>query len=177
MASLDILCFNHFNLKNKILKIEYTKIFRGPSKALKNISWPINICLKYLMGPTKTLLPPSYILNVLSLNGKIVAVWCFTPTSLLFYNVSKDFFHFKKFSLKWVNMTKTFRLNYTLNVSCFWKLPLILLKMLSRGFLKNVMSTESFSVAPDAVSINIFQGDYSKLMHSNKCNGTAIQSI
>ena len=37
MASLDILCFNHFNLKNKIMKIEQKKMFRGPSKILKNI--------------------------------------------------------------------------------------------------------------------------------------------
>ena len=58
MASLDILCFNPFNLKNKIMKIEHKKIFRGPSKILKNISLPINICLKYFMTPTKTLRPP-----------------------------------------------------------------------------------------------------------------------
>ena len=69
MASLDILCFNPFNLKNKIMKIELRKIFCGPSKILKNISWPINICLKYFMAPTKTLRPPSYILNVQSLNA------------------------------------------------------------------------------------------------------------
>ena len=64
MASLDILCFNHFKLKIKIMKIEHKKIFRGPSKILRNISWPINICLKYFMTPTKTLHlhPPSYIL-------------------------------------------------------------------------------------------------------------------
>ena len=68
MASLDILCFNPFNLKNKIMKIEHKKIFRGPSKVLKNISWPINICLKYFMTSTKTLRPPSYILNLRSLN-------------------------------------------------------------------------------------------------------------
>ena len=68
MASSDILCFNPFNLKNKIMKIEHKKIFCGPSKILKNISWPINICLKYFMDPTKTLRPPSYILNVRSLN-------------------------------------------------------------------------------------------------------------
>ena len=64
MASLDILCFNPFNLKNKIMKIEHKKIFRGSSKCLKNTSWPINICLKCLMAPTKALQPPSYILNV-----------------------------------------------------------------------------------------------------------------
>ena len=55
MVSLDIFCLNPFNLKNKIKKIEHRKIFRGPSKILKNISWPINICLKYFMAPTKTL--------------------------------------------------------------------------------------------------------------------------
>ena len=68
MASLDILYFNPLNLKNKIMKIEHRKIFCGPSKVLKNISWPINICLKYFMAPTKTLRLPSYILNVRSLS-------------------------------------------------------------------------------------------------------------
>ena len=58
MANLDILCSNSLNLKNKIRKIEHEKIFCGPSKILKNISWPINICLKYFMTPTKTLRPP-----------------------------------------------------------------------------------------------------------------------
>ena len=57
MGSLDILCFNSFNLKNKIVKIERKKIFGGPSKVLKNISWP----------PQKPSGPPSYILNVQSL--------------------------------------------------------------------------------------------------------------
>ena len=71
MTGLDILCFNPFNLKNKIMKIEHKKIFCGPSKILKNISWPINICLKYFMAPTKTIRLPSlpfpYILNVRAL--------------------------------------------------------------------------------------------------------------
>ena len=77
MASLDILCSNSRNLKNKITKREHKKIFFGPSKILKNISWPISICLKYFMTPTKTLptpprhthttTPSSYILNVRSL--------------------------------------------------------------------------------------------------------------
>ena len=58
MASLDISCFNPFNLKNKIMEIEHKKIFRGPSKILKNILWPINICLKYFKAPTETLRPP-----------------------------------------------------------------------------------------------------------------------
>ena len=68
MANLDILCFNPFNSKNKIMKIEHTKIFRDPSKILKNVSWPITICLKYFMAPHKKPSgPPSYILNVWSL--------------------------------------------------------------------------------------------------------------
>ena len=37
MARLDILCFNTFNLKNKIMKIVHKKISRGPSKILKDI--------------------------------------------------------------------------------------------------------------------------------------------
>ena len=73
MASLDILCSNHFNLKkkNKTTKMEHKKIFCEPSKILKNISWPINICLKYFMTPTKTLRSLSYILNVPPFNGLI----------------------------------------------------------------------------------------------------------
>ena len=77
MASLDILCYNPFNLKNKIMKIEHKKILRSPSEILKNISWPINICLKCFMAPTKNLCrppplsPPSYVLNVRSLNSHL----------------------------------------------------------------------------------------------------------
>ena len=59
MVGLDILCFDHFNLKNNVMKIEHKKIFCGPSKVLKNISWPINICLKYFMTPAKTFRPPA----------------------------------------------------------------------------------------------------------------------
>ena len=44
MASL---IFFASTLKNKIMKIEHKKIFCGPSKILKIISWPINICLKF----------------------------------------------------------------------------------------------------------------------------------
>ena len=59
MASLDILCSNPLNLKNKTTKIEHKKIFCGLSKTLKNISWPINICIsKYFMTSTKILWPP-----------------------------------------------------------------------------------------------------------------------
>ena len=61
ISSLDILCCNPLKLKNEITKIEHIwnrkKIFGSPSKILKNISWPINICLKYFMPPTKTLQP------------------------------------------------------------------------------------------------------------------------
>ena len=64
MASLDILCSNPLNLKNKIMKTEHKKIFCGPSKNLKNISWPINIRLKYFMTSTETLRapPPTYLM-------------------------------------------------------------------------------------------------------------------
>ena len=72
MASLDTLCFNPFNLKNKIMKIEHEKIFCGPSKILTNISWPINICLKYFMAPTKTSGPLSYIFNVRFLTAFLI---------------------------------------------------------------------------------------------------------
>ena len=41
MGSLDMLCYNLLNLKNKITKIKHKKIFDGPSKILKYISWPI----------------------------------------------------------------------------------------------------------------------------------------
>ena len=68
MTSLDLLCSTRLNLKNKVTKIEHKKMFCGPSKILKNIPWPINICLKYLMAPSKTLRnprpPPSPSLHV-----------------------------------------------------------------------------------------------------------------
>ena len=64
MASLDTLCSNPLHLNKEITKIEHKKIFCGPSKILKNISWPINICLKYLMTPTINLhpSPPTYLM-------------------------------------------------------------------------------------------------------------------
>ena len=40
------------------MKIEHKKIFYGPSKILKIISWPINTCLKYFMAPQKPSCPP-----------------------------------------------------------------------------------------------------------------------
>ena len=71
---------------------------------------------------------------ILTLNEKIAAIWYFAPNSL-FPDISKYSFHFKEFWLKYLNMTKIFRLNYTITVSGFWKLPLlILVKMLSRIF-------------------------------------------
>ena len=39
-------------------KIEHKKIFCGPSKVLINVSWCINICLKYFMTLTKILQSP-----------------------------------------------------------------------------------------------------------------------
>ena len=40
------------------MKIEHKKIFGDPSKILKNIPWPINICLKYFMPPKNPPAPP-----------------------------------------------------------------------------------------------------------------------
>ena len=54
-SSLNNLCSNTLNLKNKIAKIGHKKIFCGISKSLKNFSWPINLCLKSFLTPTKTL--------------------------------------------------------------------------------------------------------------------------
>ena len=65
MANLNILYSDPHNflkeVTNKILgkiKQNFKKIFCGPLKILKNISWPINICLKCFMAPAKTLRPP-----------------------------------------------------------------------------------------------------------------------
>ena len=49
-------------LKAKIRK-EHKKIFCGPSKNFTNISWTINIWLKYFITPAKTLQPaPTYLM-------------------------------------------------------------------------------------------------------------------
>ena len=63
MSSFDTLFSNPLNLENKIRKIEHEKKFCGPSKLLKNISWPINIRLKYFITPHKNPLapPPAYL--------------------------------------------------------------------------------------------------------------------
>ena len=63
MASLDILYLNSLNLKNKITKIEHKKIFCGPSKILKNISWPVNIYQRYFMTPSKTLRKKGHLIS------------------------------------------------------------------------------------------------------------------
>ena len=55
------------NLLNVEIRKEHKKIISGPSKIFKNISWHINICLKYFMNPAKTLRSLSYILNGRSL--------------------------------------------------------------------------------------------------------------
>ena len=73
----------HLNFQINLLKVrirkEHNKLFCGLSKIFKNISWPINICLKYLMPLYKPSAPPppppsflpSDILNVQSLNSKV----------------------------------------------------------------------------------------------------------
>ena len=77
MASLDILCFNSFNLKNKIMKIEHSKIFLGPSKVLENISWLINICLKYFKTAHKNPPAPSptYFMYGPLMHSLIPSIW------------------------------------------------------------------------------------------------------
>ena len=75
MVSLNSLCSELRTFQKKLLKKirkVHKKIFCGPSKILKNISWHINIYLKYFMPPEKTLCPPHpptppYILNIRSL--------------------------------------------------------------------------------------------------------------
>ena len=58
----------HLNFQTNLLKVkirkEYKKMFCGPSEIYKNISWPINICLKHFLTSAKSLRPPSYILNL-----------------------------------------------------------------------------------------------------------------
>ena len=68
MASLDILCSSPPTLNKKNYQNRTENILR-PIKILRNITWHINIYLKYFMIPTKTLHPPSYILNVRSLRS------------------------------------------------------------------------------------------------------------
>ena len=58
MASLDILCFNPFNLRNKTMKIEDTKIFCGPSKTFEKYFMAHQYMPKIFHGPNKSPLPP-----------------------------------------------------------------------------------------------------------------------
>ena len=71
MASLDILCFNSF------MKIEHSKIFLGPSKVLENISWLINICLKYFKTAHKNPPAPSptYFMYGPLMHSLIPSIW------------------------------------------------------------------------------------------------------
>ena len=120
MASLDILCSNLLNLKNKITKIEHKNIFCGPSKILKNISWPIHICLKYFMIPTKALRPPpTYVMY-----GPLNAIICKHVEKYKFYTeyVQKvlESFYVYDFSGELILSRKL--LNYLKNWSyVFWK--------------------------------------------------------
>ena len=58
MASLNILYSDPHNFLKEVTK-KLTKYMRkflfGTSKILKNISWPINICLKYFMASVHSL--------------------------------------------------------------------------------------------------------------------------
>ena len=62
MASLTFSSQTHLNFQMNLLKVkirkEHQQIFCGPSNIFKNISWPIDICLRYFMNPAKTLRPP-----------------------------------------------------------------------------------------------------------------------
>ena len=59
MVSLNILCSDppYFlkDVTEKIRKEAHKKIFCGPTEVFKNISWPINICLKYFTAFAKSL--------------------------------------------------------------------------------------------------------------------------
>ena len=64
MTSLDILCFNPFNLKNKFMKIEHKKKFCGPSKNFENYFIAHQYMPKIFHGPHKNppALPPTYLI-------------------------------------------------------------------------------------------------------------------
>ena len=53
MASLDILCFNPFNLKNKIMKIEHKKISPWPIKNFEKYFMTHQYMPKIFHGPHK----------------------------------------------------------------------------------------------------------------------------
>ena len=56
------------------MKTERKKIFCGASKILKTISWPINICLKSFMTPTKAPQPPPLPLHSLCTVPYIISI-------------------------------------------------------------------------------------------------------
>ena len=64
------------------IKIEHKKIFRDPSKFLKYISWPINICLKYY-DPHKNppVPPPTYLMY-----GPLALVFCPCQSTCILLN-------------------------------------------------------------------------------------------
>ena len=64
MASLDIFCFNPFNLKNKIIKIEHKKILRGPLKKFEKYFMVHQYMLRIFHGPHKIPpdRPPTYLI-------------------------------------------------------------------------------------------------------------------
>ena len=67
MASLNFSCSDLLSFLNEVTKKKFRKgknkkFFCGTSKVFKNFSWPINICLKYCMVPTKTLPPLAYLM-------------------------------------------------------------------------------------------------------------------
>ena len=92
------------NLKNKITKIEHKKIFSFLSKIFKNISWPINICLKYFITPTKLSGLPSYILNVRS-RKRYFNLEMKRPVKSFLY-MFKFYFNWKRLYLK-ANLIKS----------------------------------------------------------------------
>ena len=50
-------------ITKKIRTKEHKEIFCSTSKIFKNISWPINICIKFFMAPVKFLRPlPTYLM-------------------------------------------------------------------------------------------------------------------
>ena len=106
---MDIFCSNLLNLLKGKSRKENQKILYGPSKIFKNVSWPINICLKHFMIIVKTLrlLPPptylmyyplfikSFIFNVLCefvpiyswFETTVVAHWSHLSSSLTWFIV------------------------------------------------------------------------------------------
>ena len=121
MASLNIWCFNPFSLKNKIMKIEHAKIFRGPSKILKNMP-------KIFHGPHKN---PQAPLPTYLMYGPLYIYRSFrlTPSSVKFL------LHWRwrepKSSYKYINI-------YFFNVIYYltWRIDFTITKVLGLHYLK-----------------------------------------